>query len=182
MTRTLRRLLAVLPAFALVLALGACSDDSTDTSTSDGSTEAEETSGELEVSDVWARTSAEGQETGAAYLVVTGGAEDDTLVGASVSADVAGTVELHETVPVDDAEGSDDSMGSSTGGMAEGMTMQPVPDIDVPAGEQVALEPGGLHVMLLELAAPLEVGDTFELTLTLEQAGEVTVPVEVRER
>ncbi|MCU0274542.1 MAG: copper chaperone PCu(A)C, partial [Acidimicrobiales bacterium] len=61
------------------------------------------------------------------------------------------------------------------------MTMRPVDGIDLPAGEAVALEPGGLHVMLLDLPAPLEIGQTYELTLTFEQAGEQTVTVEVRE-
>lgn len=61
------------------------------------------------------------------------------------------------------------------------MQMQPVEDISVPAGETVSLEPGGLHLMMLDLAEPLEVGTTIELTLTFEQAGEVVVTAEVRD-
>jgi hypothetical protein len=45
----------------------------------------------------------------------------------------------------------------------------------------VSLEPGGYHIMLLDLAEPLEDGDTFELTLRFEQAGEMDLTVDVRE-
>ena len=61
------------------------------------------------------------------------------------------------------------------------MTMQPVDSIELPAGEEVSLEPGGYHIMLLDLVAPLEVGDTFDIVLTFENAGEVTVTAEVRD-
>ena len=44
---------------------------------------------------------------------------------------------------------------------------------------QVAFEPGGLHVMLFDLAAPLVAGDVFPLTLVFEKAGEVTTQVQV---
>ena len=54
----------------------------------------------LEVSDVWARPVEDltAKDTSAIYMVITGGSEDDALVKASVPADIAGTVELHETV------------------------------------------------------------------------------------
>jgi hypothetical protein len=45
----------------------------------------------------------------------------------------------------------------------------------------VALEPGGYHIMLLELAAPLEVGSTIDVTLTFEHAGQKVVSAEVRD-
>ena len=61
------------------------------------------------------------------------------------------------------------------------MTMQEVAAIALPAGETVSLEPGGLHVMLLDLPEPLEAGEEFELTLTLEDGEELVVGVEVRD-
>lgn len=216
MSKTIRAALALLLAFGLVAAGAACgSDDDGDDVSTDDSTGEAAGGGELEVSDVWARTSAGGQEAGAAYMVITGGAEDDELVGASVDASVAGTVELHETVTeaggdemdmaddasedgtdmADDAESgedehsddttADDTTADETDDMDHGdgtMSMQPVDGIEVPAGEEVVLEPGGYHVMLLELAEPLEEGETFELTLTFAEAGEQTVTVEVRDR
>lgn len=77
--------------------------------------------------------------------------------------------------------GEGDDMGGEGGGMAEGMVMQPVERIELPAGETVSLEPGGYHIMLLQLAEPLVAGDTFDVTLTFENAPEQTVTVEVRD-
>ena len=183
--------------------LVACGDDSDD-SAATTTTTTEAAAPSSQVSDVWARPVEDltAKDTSAIYMVITGGSEDDALVKASVPADVAGTVELHETVAADDATtttdggrhgvrpprrwaatwshhhrhgGRGDDMG---GGM---MTMQPVESIPVPAGETVALEPGGYHVMLLDVKKVLAVGDTIDVTLTFEKAGEVTTTAEVRE-
>lgn len=68
------------------------------------------------------------------------------------------------------------------GGMDEGaMTMKPVDAVELPAGKAVKLEPGGYHIMLLDLVKPLEVGEKIELTLTFDKAGEKTVTAQVRE-
>ena len=61
------------------------------------------------------------------------------------------------------------------------MSMREVGEIALPAGTTVNLEPGGYHIMLLDLARPLSVGDKFDVTLTFETAGEQVVEVEVRE-
>jgi hypothetical protein len=55
------------------------------------------------------------------------------------------------------------------------MRMRPVDAVEVPAGGEAVLEPGGLHVMLIGLKAPLEEGDSFALRLVFEDAGEVEV-------
>ena len=169
--------------------LAACGDDDegeATATTAAATDEAAEDGGEatgVEVTGAWSRNSPMMTEAGAAYLTITS-AVDDRLVGASVDPSVAGTVEIHETVMaeghMDDGEMGDmaeDEMGD----MGGEMTMRPVDGIDLPAGVAVALEPGGLHIMLLDLAAPFEIGETYELTLTFEQAGEQTVTVEVRE-
>jgi hypothetical protein len=62
-------------------------------------------------------------------------------------------------------------------GVAE---MGPVEGVDVPAGTTVTFEPGGYHVMLEDMAEPLEVGATVTITLTFEQAGDVTIDADVR--
>ena len=77
-----------------------------------------------------------------------------------------------------DGDGMDMGDGSDHGGM---MTMREVDSIEVPAGETVALEPGGYHVMLIDLQRDLEPGDTVEATLTFESGAEETVTAEVRE-
>lgn len=48
------------------------------------------------------------------------------------------------------------------------MRMRPVPALDVKAGEKVVLQPGGLHVMLIDLRAPLKEGDNVTITLGLD--------------
>ena len=87
---------------------------------------------------------------------------------------IAASAEVHEVVP---AEGSDTSMPMGTGEMV----MREVEAIEIPAGEMVMLMPGGYHVMLIDLVAPLEIGQTFDVVLAFENAGDVVVPVEVRD-
>jgi len=74
-------------------------------------------------------------------------------------------------------------MGSGDGEMGGDamMSMRPVSAIDLPAGEDTVLEPGGYHIMILNLAKPLQIGQTFPVTLTLEKAGEVQVDATVKE-
>ncbi len=117
----------------------------------------------ITVTDAWARTSAMVDRAGAAYMVLhNGGTTADKLLSASSPA--AATVEIHETTMVD--------------GM---MGMAPIEALEVPAGGQAELAPGGYHIMLIDLTQELKAGDTVELTLTFEQAGEVKVSAEVRD-
>ncbi len=194
--RTLTRSVAA-GVFVSALLLSGCGSDS-DGASSD-TTAAEKTTttaaaAEIELADVWARQSPMGTTMGAIYLNITS-PTDDKLVGAMVPTEVAATTEIHETVPADDAGMTETTMGEemtettmaedmTETTMAEdmgSMTMRPVESIELPAGEMVSLEPGGYHIMLIDLVKPLEVGDTIELTLTFENAGEMTVTAEVRE-
>jgi hypothetical protein len=59
------------------------------------------------------------------------------------------------------------------------MTMQPVEFIELPAGVAVEMKPGGYHIMMMELGSPLELGTSIQITLTFEQAGDVTIDVPV---
>jgi copper(I)-binding protein len=52
--------------------------------------------------------------------------------------------------------------------------------IEVNVGEPAVLNPGGLHIMLIGLKAPLKQGETFPLTLTFAKAGTTTVEVVVQ--
>lgn len=165
--------------------LAACGDD--DTSSPD-TTVATDVQGELTVTGQWARTSPSATTTGAAYMTITSPI-DDVLLGASVDASIAESVELHEMVMashdtamqegMDHSSMSDDTMGN--GDMSGEMKMQQVMEIALPAGTSVELKPGGYHIMFIGLVNPLETGDTIELTLTFQEAGEVTVSVPVLE-
>ncbi|MFP4513147.1 MAG: copper chaperone PCu(A)C [Acidimicrobiales bacterium] len=194
-----RRLLAVPMALALsaTVGLAGCGDDddsaaggttTTTSATSATSTTEAAATEEIGVEAVWARRSPAAVTAGAAYMEITNPSDtDDALVDVLIDASIAGTVELHETsMAGGDADTSTTaahgegagSSGEDSGGM---MTMKEVDEIAVPAGETVVLEPGGYHVMLLDLVAPLEAGETIEITLVFAEAGEIVVEAEVHD-
>lgn len=190
-TATRKKSLLLAGVLAIALALVGCSSDDeegTPSSTTSGASDAPQ------VSDVWARAAMEGGNT-AIYFVIDGGSTADRLVSVSVPEGTGATTEIHETVPVDQDDDADmsQSMGSDSdmdhgdmddeghGGGSKMMTMRPVEGIDVPAGGQVVLEPGGYHVMILDLDAALVGGDELPVTLTFEKAGDIEVTAEVRE-
>jgi copper(I)-binding protein len=117
--------------------------------------------GSLKLEAPWSRAAGAGR-TGAGYLTIRNtGSTADRLV--SARAGIARAVELHTHL--------------HEGGV---MRMRPVPAIEVPAGETVTLGPGGLHLMLLELRAPLNQGEAVPVTLVFERAGEVEVRLAVQ--
>ncbi|MGA1062278.1 MAG: copper chaperone PCu(A)C [Ilumatobacteraceae bacterium] len=143
----------------------------------------------------WARTSPSMASMGAAYMDLTS-SEGDQLVGVSVPASIAARAEIHEMVPADMAMDDSMDMGASEDDMDHSMdesmddgememdmgamVMQQIMALDLPAGETVNLEPGGYHVMLIDLAEPLAEGDTFNVTLDFAEADDLTVEVVVR--
>lgn len=117
--------------------------------------------GDLHIGHPWARATAEGMPTGAAFLTIRNDGETaDRLLGAST--DRAETVEMHRGVMED--------------GIAR---MRPVEAVDLPAGEEIAFAPGGYHFMLIGLDGALVEGTRFPLTLEFEKAGEVVVEIAV---
>ena len=133
----------------------------------------------ITVNEPWARTSPAMVTMGAAYMQITAPA-GDTLIGVSVPASIADHAEIHEMVPAAEADSSMDMSDDSSMDMGA-MVMQQIMSLDLPAGETVELKPGGYHVMLIDLAGPLEIGSTFDLTLDFETADDMVVSVEVRE-
>lgn len=120
------------------------------------------TLGSIKIDHPWSRATVAGIPNGVAYFVLeNNGDSDDRLL--SASSPVAGTTELHTHIKD-----------------GEVVRMRQVEAIDVPAGETVALEPGGLHVMLMGLKNPLDQDTMFPLTLEFEQAGTITVDVVVQ--
>ncbi len=112
---------------------------------------------DLGVEDPWARASIGTSRPGAAYFTVTNaGAVGDVLL--EVRAAISGKAEVHEMTMQD--------------GVAR---MGPAGALAIPAGETLTLAPGGLHVMLMDLKAPLVEGEALPLTLVFETAGEVQV-------
>ncbi|MBK8174756.1 MAG: copper chaperone PCu(A)C [Rhodospirillales bacterium] len=117
---------------------------------------------DITVEDAFARASAGMVQTGAAFMTLkNSGSVDDKLIAAH--SPVATQVELHTHIKD-----------------GEVMRMRPVPSIDVPAGGSATLQPGGLHIMLIGLKAPLKQGEQFPLTLSFAKAGEMTIEVPVK--
>lgn len=151
-----KKILLVALVGALSLGASACSSN---TESVDTTLPAETT---FTVDGAWARTSPMESTVGAAYMSITASA-DDALVGASVDMSVAMMTQVHETTTA-----ADGSMG-----------MQEIASIPMVAGTPLVLEPGGYHVMIMELVAPLEVGTSFTVTLTFESGATTTVEVPV---
>ena len=118
------------------------------------------TLGDLTIEGAVARASIGNAPTSAIYMTIaTSGAPDRLIAAASPAAQA---VELHTSL---------DQVGV--------MKMQRIETIPVAPDAPAELAPGGRHVMLIGLAAPLEEGMTVPLTLTFERAGEVTLDVAV---
>ncbi len=115
------------------------------------------------VSDAWARATMPGQKVSGAYMQIQSDV-DARLLGASSPA--VPRVEVHEMKMDGDV-----------------MRMREVQAIELPKGRTVSLEPGGFHIMLMNLPKPIAAGDVIPLTLVVESGGKrqnVEVQAEAR--
>lgn len=112
--------------------------------------------------EAWIRGTVPAQKSTGAFMTLTS-SEQARLV--AVSTPIAKRAEIH--------------LSSTASGV---MQMQAVDAIDLPAGQRVELKPGGYHVMLLGLTAPLKDGDVVPLTLTVEGPDRKRSNVEVKAR
>jgi copper(I)-binding protein len=104
-----------------------------------------------------------GSGNGAIYAtLVNPGKERDALI--SATSDAAGAVEIHESYQ---------DMGMM-------MMMRPVKTIEVPAGGKVEMKPGGYHIMLLNLKRELKAGQTVNVILRFQKAGNIPVSAEIK--
>lgn len=120
--------------------------------------------GGIAIQDPYARPAPNAGGNGGAFMVIANNSgQADRLLSATSPA--AMMVELHETI-------------MENGVMK--MVHQPQ-GFEIPAGGKVELKPGGKHVMLMGLKSALEAGQTIQITLKFEKAGEMTVNVPVRD-
>ena len=113
----------------------------------------------VRVSDAWARASVLASRPVASYLTIESAVEDRLL---GVTAPVAGHVMIHAVEKDGDVS-----------------RMKHIETLEVPTGERITLAPGGMHLMLMGLQDKLSEGTTFPMTLSFENAGEITVEVSV---
>lgn len=118
---------------------------------------------QVEVKDAWARATVPGQKATGAFMKLT--AKDGSKL-VSASSPAAGVTEVHEMKMEGDV-----------------MKMRAIPGLDLPAGKTVELKPGGYHVMLMDLKAPLVKDTMVDVTLVfkdakgMESKQEVKMPV-----
>lgn len=114
----------------------------------------------LTFSDYWVKTSEMSVVGGmtAVFGTLTNNTDQDiTLVGGSTA--VANVVEIHEMAMIDGE-----------------MKMQPIEGgLLIPAGKSVVLEPGGNHIMLMDLTTSIEAGSKISITLLLQGAQDITL-------
>jgi len=117
--------------------------------------------GPIKIEHAYTRATMPGQQVAGGFMKIENkSGPADQLVSASSS--IAGEVQLHEM-----------SMEGSV------MKMRQVKDIAVPAGGSVELKPGGLHLMFINIKAPLAAGETVPVKLKFAKAGEVEVSMPV---
>lgn len=120
--------------------------------------------GALQIGHPWARPTLPGQMAGGGYLSISNlGTVADRLLGGSTAA--AAAVEVHEMRMEGDV-----------------MRMRELKALDLPPGKVVTLAPGGLHLMLTGLKAPLKDSDRVALKLRFERAGEIDVVFHVESK
>jgi copper(I)-binding protein len=117
----------------------------------------EATVGDITVTDAWVRQPAEGQTLSAAYGTITNNGDTDiTLIGGSVPFDA--TVEIHETLMDDDGT----------------MQMQEREDgFVIAAGATFTLEPGGPHIMLIDID-PADIVGEIDITMIFDDGTELS--------
>jgi len=121
--------------------------------------------GDIRVIHPWAMPTApwvSDDASGVGYLVLkNNGRKSDKLLSAST--EIAGKVELRVYGEAGDIP-----------------TTRPVESVEIPAGGEVRLEPGGPHLLLVNLKQPLEEGRRFPVALRFERAGKITVDMFVQ--
>jgi copper(I)-binding protein len=115
---------------------------------------------QMVVGDAWARATAPTQTVGGIFMAIHDHGPDDKLLRAS--SPISASMELHETVADGDV-----------------MKMRAVPVLPIESGQVVELKPGSYHLMAMGLKQQLKPGDTFPVTLTFAQAGEIIVTATV---
>ena len=114
------------------------------------------------VSAAWVRATPPGASTAAAYFTIANPGAADRLIGAESPA--ARELQLHRQV--------------DENGLRH---MRQLEEIPLPAGATVQLTAGGLHVMLVDIVAPLRPGDHVAMTLHFANAPDIELHVPVRD-
>lgn len=111
--------------------------------------------------DLWLRQSVPGAENGAGFGTLRNTGNEDIVIVAAYS-NAATDVELHRHIHQDGQ-----------------MAMEQIEALSIPAGDEVKMQPGGYHLMLMQLHQPLEPNQEYQIVLRLNtgERFEFNVPV-----
>ncbi len=116
----------------------------------------------VEVSNAWIKAAPVAMKTSAGFMVLQNhNARPEKILSAEFSA--SNVVELHEMLYENDM-----------------MKMRKMDAMVIPAKGSLVLEPGGLHVMFIDLKQDLKEGETYDITLNLESGQKLVVPAPVK--
>lgn len=115
---------------------------------------------QIKADNPWVRGAVPGQLATGAFVDLTS-SRDAALV--KVESPVAASAEVHAMEVKDNL-----------------MTMRAVPKLELPAGKQVRLAPGGFHIMLMDLKQPVKNGEMVPLKLTIEYPDKKRETLEVQ--
>jgi periplasmic copper chaperone A len=118
---------------------------------------------EIRIEDAWARPGLTGGNSAVYFIIENPTTQGDTLLTAE--SEIAEHVELHMTSM--DAEGN--------------MRMQQQENVPVGASSRVEFQPGGLHVMLIQLRQDLTAGESIPVTLHFENTGSIQIQATVKQ-
>lgn len=118
----------------------------------------------INISDAWVRPAEQGGTT-AVYFVLHNKSDTDAVLHDVAAPSVTDEAMLHESKTVDNI-----------------MTMDHVHVITVPAKGALTLEPGGYHVMLMDIKHELQVGDSVRLTLYFTDLGPLEFEIDVQDQ
>lgn len=116
--------------------------------------------GDIEVHNAWVRPTAQGQNAGVYFTIHNHSTNDDELTGATAT--VADVVEIHESKMENDV-----------------MQMNMLPSLPIAADEEINFEPGGLHIMLINIKEELVLGDHIGIILHFKNHEDIVVEVHI---
>jgi len=114
------------------------------------------------ISNAWVQAMPPSQTNTAVYMVITNNSPKEAVI-VSASSDIAGATEIHQM--------------SEMNGM---MNMAMAADLHIPAQGKLTLQPGGFHIMLIDLKKPINKGDTVPVTLHFQDGSSMIVKANVR--
>lgn len=116
---------------------------------------------DIRIENPWVRAST-GPNAALFMTLVNTGESPEKLVGAQI--DICEHAELHTHIEENGI-----------------FRMREVDFIEIPAESSIALKPGGYHVMLMKINAPLRKGDEISITLLLDNKKEITFAAPIKD-